>query len=422
MRIGAVCLLAFVSVSTAAVAAECPGNPDALGTSRVLVVDPTEHARLGTMQYRETLPLEPGEVVLTFDDGPLPPYTNRVLEVLASQCVKATYFLVGRMAQAYPAMARQVQAAGHTIGTHSQSHPLTFHKMPLARAEQEINDGIASVTAALGTADQVAPFFRIPGLLRADQVEDYLASKSIMTWSADFPADDWRRISAAEIVRRAMTRLEAHGKGVLLLHDIHPATALALPMLLKELKQKGYRIVHVVPASADQPKTATLRSQWLMNPAKDPTIDLWPRTVAVSDGAALPRLAAPSAHVFGIGQPVELEATVASPIEHARAAIGHGKKPHIPPALWPRHAQLPSILDLVSREELPVPNPESFGYSSVPTQPIVPQKRAALPAEAPAFGDLRGPLKEAAETTGSIGPRPGSWPVTTASIPKAAFP
>ena len=59
MRIGVVCLVAFAWVSTAAVAAECPGNPDALGTSRVLVVDPTEHRRLGTMQYRETLPLEP---------------------------------------------------------------------------------------------------------------------------------------------------------------------------------------------------------------------------------------------------------------------------------------------------------------------------------------------------------------------------
>lgn len=421
MRIGAVCVLAFVWVSTAAVAAECPGNPDALGTSRVLVVDPAEHARLGTMQYRETLPLEPGEVVLTFDDGPLPPYTNRVLEVLASQCVKATYFLVGRMAQAYPAMVRQVHAAGHTIGTHSQSHPLTFHKMPLARAEQEINDGIASVTAALGAADQLAPFFRIPGLLRADQVETYLASQSIMTWSADFPADDWRRISAAEIVRRAMSRLEAKGKGVLLLHDIHPATALALPALLKEIKDRGYRIVHVVPASADLPKTATLPSQWLMHPPKEPVADPWPQTVVVvPDSVAPPRLSAPGATVFGIGQPIHIDAMVASPVEKTRA-IGHGKK-NVAATLWSRHARLPSILDLVSREELPVPNPESFGSSSMPTQRGVPQKRAALPAaQAPALPELRGPVKETAETP-APGPRPGGWPVTTASMPKSGFP
>src|SRR5262249_40524154 len=104
MRVAAVCLLALTFLGSAAIAAECPGNPNALGTSRTIAVDPTEHARIGSMQYRETLPLEEGEVVLTFDDGPLPPYTNRILDILASECVKATYFLVGRMAQAHPDM------------------------------------------------------------------------------------------------------------------------------------------------------------------------------------------------------------------------------------------------------------------------------------------------------------------------------
>src|SRR5215813_4307561 len=103
-------------------AAECPGNPDALGTSRTIVVDPAEHPRLGSMQYRESLPLEDHEVVLTFDDGPLPPRSTRVLEILASECVKATYFLVGRMARSFPDMVRRIKAEGHTIGTHSESH------------------------------------------------------------------------------------------------------------------------------------------------------------------------------------------------------------------------------------------------------------------------------------------------------------
>ena len=83
-------------------AAECAGKPDALGTSRTLMVDPTEHVRLGIMQYPETLPLSDHEVVLTFDDGPLPPYTNRALDILASECVKATFFLVGQVAKAHP--------------------------------------------------------------------------------------------------------------------------------------------------------------------------------------------------------------------------------------------------------------------------------------------------------------------------------
>jgi peptidoglycan/xylan/chitin deacetylase (PgdA/CDA1 family) len=256
--------LAFLAAGSAARAAECPGNPEAIGTSRTIVVDPREHARIGTMQYGETLPLADKEVVLTFDDGPLPPYTNRVLDILAAECVKATYFIVGKMAKGYPDMVRRVHGAGHTIGTHSQTHPFTFNKMPLAKAVQEIDDGIAATAAALGDPAAVAPFFRIPGLLRAEQVETYLASHAIMTWSADFPADDWRKIKASEIIRRALERLEAKGKGILLLHDIQPATAIALPGLLKELKQRGYRIVHVVPAGADRQKTPTDPAQWVL--------------------------------------------------------------------------------------------------------------------------------------------------------------
>ena len=124
--------VAFLSACLAAglaEAAQCPHNPDGLGTSRVLVVDPTEHMRLGTMQYSETLPLADREVVLTFDDGPLPPYTTRILDILAAECVKATYFLVGRMARNFPELVRRIYYEGHTVGTHSQNHPLTFHVM-----------------------------------------------------------------------------------------------------------------------------------------------------------------------------------------------------------------------------------------------------------------------------------------------------
>src|SRR5262245_20450734 len=117
------------SGTSAAMAADCPGNPNALGVSRTLVVDPTEHPLLGVLNYRESLPLNDREVVLTFDDGPLPPYTTHVLDVLASECIKATFFLVGRMAQGYPHLVKRIQADGHTIANHSQNHPFTFHKM-----------------------------------------------------------------------------------------------------------------------------------------------------------------------------------------------------------------------------------------------------------------------------------------------------
>src|SRR6202011_252280 len=177
-------VLTCITAQTAS-AADCPGHPDALGTSRTLVVDPREHPRIGSMQYAETLPLGDHEVVLTFDDGPLPRNSNQVLEILASQCVKATFFTIGRMAKENPEGVRKLRDAGHSIGSHSQNHPLTFHKMSVDQAKQEIDDGIASVTAALGDGAALAPFFRIPGLLRADGVEEYLASQGIQTWSAD---------------------------------------------------------------------------------------------------------------------------------------------------------------------------------------------------------------------------------------------
>jgi peptidoglycan/xylan/chitin deacetylase (PgdA/CDA1 family) len=264
---------------------ECPGNPDALGTERTISVAPAEHERIGVMQYHETLPLADKEVVLTFDDGPLPPYTARILETLASECVKATFFMIGRQARAHPEWVRRVYNEGHTVASHSQNHPRIFTRLSLAKAEAEIEDGIGSITAALGDPKALAPFFRFPGLGRSQASEAYLASRGIMAWSADVVADDWRRISPHEIVARALDRLERRGKGVLLLHDIHPATVLALPALLRELKARGYRIVHVVSPDPDRPKSVPEPESWASHAPKPSG---WPRAIEPPPARFLP--------------------------------------------------------------------------------------------------------------------------------------
>jgi peptidoglycan/xylan/chitin deacetylase (PgdA/CDA1 family) len=245
--IGLIALMLVALATAKSRAADCPGNPDALGTSRVMQIDPRRFPRIGTVNYSQSLPLEDKEVVLTFDDGPLPPYTNSVLDVLAENCVKANYFLVGRMARGYPDLARRIRAEGHTIGTHSENHLLGFDHASMDTVKSEIEQGIVSVGQALDNPRAVSPFFRIPGFLRRREVEAYLQSRHLATWSADLVADDWRHINASEVVRRAISRLDERGNGVLLLHDIQPATALALPELLRELKARGYRIVQVVP-------------------------------------------------------------------------------------------------------------------------------------------------------------------------------
>jgi peptidoglycan/xylan/chitin deacetylase (PgdA/CDA1 family) len=239
-------------------AAAC--GADKLGTSRVLAVDPIKLPRVGTLQYGATLPLEDHEVVLTFDDGPLSPYTQRVLDTLAAECVKATFFVVGSMADAYPQLVRRAYDEGHTIGTHTQTHPLRLLRVDAM--ERQIDDGIASVGRALGQNRELAPFFRFPGLLRSAAVEDYLASKRIMVWSTDVLADDWKRITPDDVIARALRWLALKGKGILLLHDIHKRTALALPKLLKMLKQDGYRVVQVAPAAAERDPVVAAPRSW----------------------------------------------------------------------------------------------------------------------------------------------------------------
>jgi len=238
-------------------AQDCPKNPDAIGTSRVLTLELGEVTRVGRLQYPSTLPLDDHEVVVTFDDGPLPPYSNQILDILDAQCVKATFFMVGRMAHEFPDVVRRAHDAGHTIGTHSENHPLRFGKLPIERMRAEIDDGIANVGAALGDASQVAPFFRVPGLETSDTLERELAARSLVVFSVDAVADDWhRRIKPAQIISRAIDRLESRGRGILLLHDIHPTTVAALPGLLAELKAHGFRIVQVKPATPRQPVVA----------------------------------------------------------------------------------------------------------------------------------------------------------------------
>jgi peptidoglycan/xylan/chitin deacetylase (PgdA/CDA1 family) len=355
-------LAATIVAAAPATAAECPGNPGALGTSRTIVVDPTQHNLLGGFQYRESLPLNHKEVVITFDDGPLPPYTTRILDLLERECVKATFFMVGRMARSFPRLVQRIYDDGHTLANHSQSHPFNFHTMSVADAAREIEGGFDSIAAAVGDPAKVAPFFRFPGLLRQDSVERYLASRKVMAWSVDFMADDWRRISAREVVARAIERLEAKGKGILLLHDIQPATALGVPDLLAQLKARGYRVVHVVPASAAQPATVTTADQWLVRQPRPQVADrepnVWPRVLAQRVRATAPSLAAPSVTSFGADSAV---GTVPVTLVAAPDTLRGGDRAS--PIAWPD--EVITIAALPEVDLLPAPAAHHFRYNRI---------------------------------------------------------
>ena len=261
LRAFALCVLLLALTPATVSAAECT-NPDALGTSRVLYVDPAEHPRIGSVQYRETLPLADHEVVLTFDDGPLPPHTARILDTLAAECVRATFFSVGSMALNRPALLRRAYDEGHSIGSHSQNHPLNLSHLSEAAAWAEMETGRLSVAKALGPNRIAAPFMRFPALNRTSALERSASAGRQMIWSADIYAYDWTHISPEEVVRRPIERLEAAGRGIVLFHDIQPRTVSALPVFLRELKQRGFKVVHIAPAGPAQAKTETVISQW----------------------------------------------------------------------------------------------------------------------------------------------------------------
>jgi peptidoglycan/xylan/chitin deacetylase (PgdA/CDA1 family) len=381
--------------------------------ARTIVVDPREHARIGAFQYSETLPLNDKEVVLTFDDGPVPRHTSSVLETLASECTKATFFMVGQMANAYPAMVRRVHDEGHTIANHSQTHPFTFSRMSVEQAAAQIQGGFASLRAALGDPDAVAPFFRIPGLLRQDSVEQYLAAHGVMTWSVDAVADDWTHINAAEIARRAVSRLEARGRGVLLLHDIHEKTALAFPVILKELKARGFKIVHVVPATPDRPKTVTAPEQWAVHTT--PAQKLWPG-VADIDMARLPApaLPVPSGESFGLADPPGRPVDVAWARSFPRPLPREG---HLPAPISPWPSLIPPAP--VEVAGLVVPAAENFQYAHLFALPRTAGAGAAVRKRTASAGPVR-PKTRTQPVARGLNPF-GGWTGTRAASPPRLF-
>jgi peptidoglycan/xylan/chitin deacetylase (PgdA/CDA1 family) len=237
----------LILVPSAAAKAECAA--DALGTSRVLAVDPAAMPRAGRKQFLATLPLGPREVVLTFDDGPWPGTTPRVLDALRSECVKATFFVLGRNAVAYPDILRRELAEGHTVAHHTWSHPL-LNRIAASAAEAEIDRGIAAVDGVLygkRASQPVTPFFRFPGFASSPALLDHLARRHIVVFGADLWASDWDPMSPDVELRLVLHRLEQARGGIVLFHDTKRQTAAMLPALLWALKARGFRVVHAVP-------------------------------------------------------------------------------------------------------------------------------------------------------------------------------
>lgn len=216
-------------------------SPDALGTSRTLTLK-REYVGYGSEQYGR-LPLEPGEVVITFDDGPRPETLDRVLKALVDECVKATFYMTGANLVEHPELGRRVVQAGHSAGLHSFAHP-PLYSMPEADQLADLDKGLQTFADVFGSEPAS---YRFPFLAETPAILAALKAKQITVASMDLGIEDYRPndMETPALVGRLKKQLDHSGGGILLMHDANGPTADALPALLKAIKEKGYKVVHL---------------------------------------------------------------------------------------------------------------------------------------------------------------------------------
>ncbi len=288
MRHSVACaILVSASLAGGAAFAQAPGaastggakcaNPDALGVTRTVEIDTTGGPGFGFEHFKQHDFLRNKEVLLTFDDGPWPT-TPKVLAALAEHCVKATFFIIGKHATYYPEILKQVAEGGHTIGSHTWSHAdLGRKNVTPEHAREEIEKGISAVNVSLGV--QAAPFFRFVALRHPPELVTYLGERNIAIFSTDLDSFDFKARRPEQVVNAVMTKLKKFGKGIVLMHDFQTQTAEALPELLKQLKDGGYKVVHMRAKGTVQ--SMAKYDEMMKKEAKLPTVDQRPTASVV---------------------------------------------------------------------------------------------------------------------------------------------
>ncbi|KAB2884913.1 MAG: polysaccharide deacetylase family protein [Pseudorhodoplanes sp.] len=253
-------------------------NPNAIGLARTVEIDTTGGPGFGFEHFRQHDFLRNKEVVLTFDDGPWPENTQKVLDALANHCIKATFFPIGKHASYYPEILRRVAEAGHSIGNHTWGHiDLSKKGMTKEAAIEEIEKGVSAVRMAVN--GPTAPFFRFPALRHPPELVTYLGERNVGIFSTDMDSFDFTMRTPERIIKAVMSKLEKHGKGMVLMHDFQRHTADALPELLSQLKAGGYKIVHMVPR--EPVKSLPKYEEMLKKEEKLPTVSQRPTSSVV---------------------------------------------------------------------------------------------------------------------------------------------
>lgn len=191
-------------------------------------------------------------VALTFDDGPHPELTPRLLDILRQNGVRATFYVIGRNVETYPEIARRIVAEGHEIANHSWSHP-RLTSLGASRLRNELTSTSEIIQRVTGRrpTNMRPPYGAINDSVRNSILREH--GMDVIMWSVD-PLD-WKR-PGAEVVRRRLVEGATPG-GILLAHDIHPGTIEAMPGTISDLKAKGFGFATVSQLLAlKEPKVA----------------------------------------------------------------------------------------------------------------------------------------------------------------------
>lgn len=174
-------------------------------------------------------------VALTFDDGPHPELTPKLLDILEREQIPATFFVIGSCAARSPDIVRRAFDAGHELGNHTWSHPV-LTRVSLAQAAEEISRTDALLTDLTG---DIPNTLRPPYGAMNDRLSELALPRPLMLWDVD--TLDWKTRNTPA-VERAATRSDGR---IVLMHDIHPTTVEAVPAIIRNFKSRGYRFVTI---------------------------------------------------------------------------------------------------------------------------------------------------------------------------------
>ncbi|HTQ34388.1 MAG TPA: polysaccharide deacetylase family protein [Stellaceae bacterium] len=174
-------------------------------------------------------------VALTFDDGPHPELTPRLLDILEREQISATFFVIGSCAAHRPDIVRRAFDAGHEIGNHTWSHPV-LTRVSLAQAAEEISRTDALLKDLTGSIPNT---LRPPYGAMNNNLSELTLPRPLMLWDVD--TLDWKTRNTLAVERAAT---ESDG-GIVLFHDIHPTTVEAIPAIIRNFKSRGYHFVTI---------------------------------------------------------------------------------------------------------------------------------------------------------------------------------